>query len=85
MFKQENFFLWDESNYINHAFYTELNKKLQIYDLISKFRVLSNKYKDHIVLQLEDTRKPGKIETKEAKVRNFSVLSRKPKRKVVSK
>ena len=50
-----------------------------------QFRVLYNNYMDHIVLQLEDTRKPGKIETKEAKVRNFSVLSRKPKRKVVSK
>ena len=66
--KQKNFFLYDESNYINHTFYTELNKKLQIYGLIStstigiktvnlirprnslKFRVLHNKYMDHIVL-----------------------------------
>ena len=37
---------------------------------------------DHIVLQLEDIRKPGKIETEEAKVTNFSVLSTKRKRKV---
>ena len=66
----------DESNYINPTFYTELNKKLQIYGLIStsaigikttnlirprnnlKFRVLHNKYMDHIVLQPEDIRKP---------------------------
>ena len=37
---------------------------------------------DHIVLQLEDIRKPGKIETEEAKVTNFSILSTKYKRKV---
>ena len=95
--------MYDESNYINHTFYTELNKKLQIYDLIStsaisikiinlitpenslKFRMLHNKYKDHIVRQLEDVRKPGKIETKDAKVINVSILSTKPKRKVGSK
>ena len=35
LFKQKNIFLYDESNYINHTFYTELNKKLQIYGLIS--------------------------------------------------
>ena len=50
-----------------------------------KFRVLYNKYVDHIVLQLEDIRKPGKIERKDAKVSNFSILSTKPKRKVGSK
>ena len=94
----------DESNYINHTFYTKLNKKLQIYGLIStspiggikttnllrtegslKFRVVHNKYMDHIVLQLEDIRKRGTIETKDAKVINFSILSTKPKRKVGSK
>ena len=36
---------------------------------------------DHIALQLEDIRKPGKIETKNTKVTNFSILSTKPKRK----
>ena len=90
----------NESKYINHTFYTELNKKLQIYGLILtsaigiktpnltrpekslQFRVLCNKYMDHIALQLEDIRKPGKIETKDAKVTNFSILSTKPKRKV---
>ena len=41
-----------------------------------QFRVLYNNYMDHIVLQLEDTRKPGKIETKDAKVTNFSILSK---------
>ena len=37
---------------------------------------------DHIVLQLEDLGKPEKIETKDAKVTNFLILSTKPKRKV---
>ena len=50
-----------------------------------KFRVLRNKFMDHIVLQLEDIRKPGKIETKDAKVTSFSILSAKPKRKFGSK
>ena len=95
--------MYDESNYINHTFYTELNKKLQIYGLIStsaisikttnlirpedslKFKVLFNKYMDHIVLQLEDIRKPGKIETKDANVTSFSILSTKTKKKVGSK
>ena len=104
MFKQKNFFLCNESNYINRTFYAELNGKRQIYGLIStspiggikrthlmrpesslKFRVVHNKYMDHIVLQLENIRKPGKIETKDAKVTNFSILSTKPKRKVGSK
>ena len=84
------------------TFYTKLNKKLQIYGLIStsaigiktnlirpenslKFRVLYNKYMDHIVLQLGDITKPGKIETKDTKVKSFSTLSTKPKRKVGSK
>ena len=84
----------DESNYINHTFYIELNKKLQLFGLIStsvigikttnlirpenslKFRVLYNKYTDHIALQLDDIRKPRKIETKDAKVTNFSILSK---------
>ena len=104
LFKQKNVFLYDESNYINHTFYTELNKNLQIYGLIStlpissiktanlirpesslKFRVVHNKYMDHIVIQLEDIRKAGKIETKDAKNTNFSILSTKPKRTVSSK
>ena len=96
--------MYDESNYINHRFYTELNKKLQIYGLIStlpiggikttnlvrpesslKFRVVHNKYMDDIVLQVEDIRKPGKTESKDAKIRNFLILSTKPNRKVGSK
>ena len=40
---------------------------------------------DHIVLQLEDIRKSGKTETKDAKVTNLSILSTKPKRKAGSK
>ena len=93
MFKQKDFFLYDEGNYINRTFYTELNKNLQIYGLKStslidsikrperclKFRVMHNKYMDHIALQLEDIRKPGTIETKDTKVTNFSILSTKPK------
>ena len=101
---KKTFFLYNESNYINHTFYTELNKKLQMYGLIStspiggikatnlirpesslKFRVVHNKYMDHIVLQLEDIRKSGKTETKDAKVTNLSILSTKPKRNAGSK
>ena len=88
--------MYDESNYINHTFYTEL----QIYGLTStsaisikttnlirpenrlKFRELCNKYMDHVVLQLEDIRK---LEAKDAKVKTFSILLAKPKRKVGSK
>ena len=50
-----------------------------------RFTELYNKYMDHIALQLEDIRKPEKIETEEAKVTNFSVLSTNLKRKVGSK
>ena len=90
--------MYDEGNYINRTFYTELNKNLQIYRLKStspidsiktknlvrperclKSRVMHNKYMDHIVLQLEDIRKPGTIEKKDTKVTNFSILSTKPK------
>ena len=39
---------------------------------------------DHIVLQPEDITKPGKIETKDGKVTNFSILSTKPKRRIGS-
>ena len=50
-----------------------------------KFSVVHNKYMDHFVLQLEDIRKPGKIETKNARVTNILILSTKPKKKVGSK
>ena len=40
-----------------------------------KFRVVHNKYIDHIVLRLENIRKPRTKETKDAKVINFSILS----------
>ena len=87
---QKNFFLYDKSSYINQTFYTELNKNLEIYRIIStsaigiesatklvrlenslKFKVVNDKYMEHIALQLEDIRKPGKIETKDAKVTIF--------------
>ena len=47
--------------------------------------MVHNKYMHHIVLQLEDMRKPTKIERKDPKVQNFSVLSTILKRKVGSK
>ena len=50
-----------------------------------KFNVVNSKNMDHIVLQLEDIRKPMKIETKDAKVTNFSILSTKQKRRIGSK
>ena len=69
----------DERNYINHTFYTELNKNLQIYGLILTSAVA---IKTTNLIRPEDIRKPGKIETKDPKVTNFSILSTKPKRKV---
>ena len=96
--------MYNESNYINQTFYTELNKKLQIYGIILtsaigiestaklvrpenslKFNIVNDKYMDYIVLQLEDIRKPGKIERKGTKVTNFLILSTKPKRTIGSK
>ena len=50
-----------------------------------KFHVVNDKYMNYIVIQLEDIRKSGKIETKDVKVTNFSILSTKPKRKLGSK
>ena len=40
---------------------------------------------DQIFLQSEDIRKPGKIQTEDSKVINFSILSTKSKRKIRSK
>ena len=50
-----------------------------------RFRELYNKYMDHIVLQLEDIRKPGKIETEEAKVTIFQIYQQNLKEKLGSK
>lgn len=50
-----------------------------------KLKVLHNKYMDQIFLQSEDIRKPGKIQTEDSKVINFSILSTKSKRKIRSK
>ena len=50
-----------------------------------KFNVVNDKYMNYIVLQQEDIRKPGKIEAKDVKATNFSILSTKPKRKLGSK
>ena len=89
---QRNFFLYDESNYINHTFFMELNKKFQIYGLIStdgiglhsaeliipenclKFNILEKKYREKLVLQLEDIRRHQKIDIKDKKIANFSIL-----------
>ena len=35
MLEQKNYFLYDDSNIINHTFYVELNTKVQTYGLIS--------------------------------------------------
>ena len=35
MLEQKNYFLYDDSNIINHTFYTELNREVQTYGLIS--------------------------------------------------
>ena len=35
MLEQKNYFLHNDSNIINHTFYTELNRKVQTYGLIS--------------------------------------------------
>ena len=90
--KQKNFFLYNESNYINHMFFTELNKKIQIYSLIStdgiglksaelvapatsvKFNILEKKFKEKIILQLEDIRRKEKIDVKGKEITNFLIL-----------
>ena len=90
IFFKKNFFFLRCKQLINHTFYAELNKKLQIYGLIStspidgikttnlirpesslKFWVVHNRYMDHIVLQLEDIRKPRKIETRKQRTQRF--------------
>ena len=38
-----------------------------------KFRVVQNKYTDHIVLQLEDIRKPGKKKQRTQKLQIFRI------------
>ena len=68
--EQNKFFLCDDSNIITHTFFTEVNKKLQSYGLISleydqinnilnsknklKFNMLNKVQKEFITLQLED-------------------------------
>ena len=37
--EQKNYFLYDDSNIINYTFYTELNRKVQTYELISTVAV----------------------------------------------
>ena len=94
-FKQNLYiYIYDESHLIFHTFFTELNKKLQIYSLISTSAIgiktthlvrPSNSLKfqvmnnKNLTLNLEDIKEPGKIKTKDAKVTNFSILSTKRK------
>ena len=72
--EQKNFSLYDESKYINHTFYTELNLKnsslwfnfthgigIKSSELVTpqtslKFNVLEGKYKEKIVLTLEENK-----------------------------
>lgn len=73
-------------------FFTELNKKNQIYSLIStdgiglksaelvtpatsvKFNILEKKFKEKIILQLEDIRRKEKIDVKGKEITNFLIL-----------
>ena len=73
-------------------FFTELNKKIQIYSLIStdgiglksaelvtpatsvKFNILEKKFKEKIILQLEDIRRKEKIDVKGKEITNFLIL-----------
>ena len=98
--EQKKIFLYDESNYINHTFYTELNKKFQVYGLILthgigiksselvtpqtslKFNVLEDKYKEKIVLTLEDIRRKQKLNVKDKKITNFAILASSKKNKI---
>ena len=50
-----------------------------------KSRITEDKYKEQIVLQLEDIRKPGQIATKDSKITNFSTLRIKQKKTVGTK
>ena len=52
-----------------------------------KFNVLEKKYKEKLVLQLEDTRRYQKLDVKDKKITKFSILlsSKKPKKKLVKK
>ena len=90
--------MYDENNYINQKIYTELNKKLQIYGIISTSAIgiasttklvrIENSLKFNIVVNdnyMDHIRKAGKIETKDAKVTNFLILPTKPKRRISSK
>ena len=95
--EQRNFFLFNEGNCKNHTFYTELNKKKKIIstdgiglkatELISpannlKFNVLEKKHKEKVVLQLKDIRSKQKIDVKDKKRTNFSILSTTQKNRV---
>lgn len=73
-------------------FFTELNKKIQIYSLIStdgiglksaelvtpatsvKFNILEKKFKEKIILQLQDIRRKEKIDVKGKEITNFLIL-----------
>ena len=73
-------------------FVTELNKKIQIYSLIStdgiglksaelvtpatsvKFNILEKKFKEKIILQLQDIRRKEKIDVKGKEITNFLIL-----------
>ena len=46
--EQGNYFLYDDSNMIDQTFYTELNKKIQTYGLISYFNKDTKNYSDLI-------------------------------------
>ena len=83
--------LYDGSSIITDTFFTEVNKNIKTYGLISleynhnenlinsknrlRYKIKYNISKEFITLQLEDILTPKKIETEYSKITNFSILS----------
>ena len=82
--------LYDGSSIITDTFFTEVNKHIKTYGLISleynhnenlinsknrlRYKIKYNISKEFITLQLEDILTPKKIETEDWKTTNFSIL-----------
>ena len=83
--------LYDGSSIITDTFFTEVNKNIKTYGLISleynhnenlinsknrlRYKIKYNISKEFITLQLEDILTPKKIETEDSKITNISILS----------
>ena len=89
--EQKNFILYDDSDFIKETFFTELNKNILSYGIISLhynynketllnwknklcFKIDRNIKKEFIMFQLQDALAPKKIETKDSKMTNISIL-----------